>query len=105
MMLKPRQDYILVKPLPRIASSVIEVVLHELPNLGIVMAIGPGKRDQKTGRIKPLDVQVGDTVRYGEFKNMFPEWREKPEDAPMLIMQEADIAGIIDESPRETIAA
>lgn len=103
-MFKPREDYILIKPLERIASSVIVAVLHEMPNLGIVMAVGPGKRG-KSGIRKPLDVQVGDTVRYGEFKNMFPEWRENPEDAPMLIMQEADVAGIVDDVPCETFTS
>jgi chaperonin GroES len=101
-MFKPRQDYILVKPLERKASNIIHAVLHELPNLGVVVAVGPGKLNKK-GKLQPLDVQVGDTIRFGEFKNMFPEYFENNE--RFLIIQEADIAGIVDDVSRETIAA
>lgn len=95
MPLKVLQDYILVRPLERKASSVIEVVLlHELPNLGIVVAVGPGKADKK-GRVRPLEVRVGDTVRFGEFRAMFPEWRETPEGPRYLILQENDVAGVV----------
>jgi len=46
--LKPTQDYILIKPLERVASKVIKVVLlNELANLGTVIAVGPGKRNVK----------------------------------------------------------
>lgn len=92
-MFKPKHDFLLVKPLERKASSVIVTVLHELPNLGVVVAAGPGKRD-KHGNLKPLDVKVGDTVRFGEFKNMFPEYYVGLE--KHLIIQEADVAGVVE---------
>ena len=93
-MFKPREDFILVKPLERKASDVIITILHELPNLGTVVAVGPGKTN-KRGQRQPLDVKVGDTVRFGEFKNMFPEYYENG--VKHLIMQEADVAGVVEE--------
>lgn len=94
---KPREDYLLIKPLPRIASKVIEVVLHEEPNLGIVVAVGPGKRQtnskgKETGRVLAPAVKIGNVVRYMEWKNLFPEYYEGLE--RFLIIQEADVAGI-----------
>lgn len=92
-MFRPRADYILVKPLERVASSIIDVVLHELPNLGVVIAIGPGKID-KRGQRRRLDVKIGDTVRFGEFNGMFPEYIDNG--VRHLIVQEADIAGVLE---------
>lgn len=93
-MLKPTQDYILVKPIPRVLSDVIEVVSHEAFSLGKIIAVGPGK-ENKRGIRMPLDAKVGETVRFGEFKNMFPEYYENGE--KYLLIQEADIAGIVDD--------
>lgn len=93
-MLNPRQDYILVKPIPRVLSDVIEVVSHEAFSLGKIIAVGPGKENKRGVRM-PLDAQVGQTVRFGEFKNMFPEYYDNGE--KYLLIQEADIAGIVEE--------
>ena len=93
-MFKPKADYILVKPQPRVASDIIEVVLHEAPNIGTVIAVGPGK--ELKGKRMPLDVRVGETVRFGEFRNMFPEYWE--DGVKYLILQEADLAGIVEET-------
>lgn len=93
-MFRPTQDYVLVKPLDRIASTLIAVILDERPNLVEIVAIGPGKIDKK-GRLHPLDVKVGQTVRIGEF--MFPEIYFHGNNQKYLVIQEADIAGVVDE--------
>ena len=41
MKLKPRADKIVVLPLPRIKSEIIEVVMTENDNMGTVVAVGP----------------------------------------------------------------
>lgn len=92
-MFRPSADRILVKPIERVASDIILTVLDELPNLGEVVAVGPGKRDKK-GNLKPLDVKVGDTVRFGEFRDMFPTYYDGLQ--KYLIMQEADVAGVVE---------
>lgn len=99
-MFKPKSDYLLIKPIPRIASQIIEVIHHEEPSLGIVMAVGPGKRQldskgKETGRILQPAVKVGDTVRYMEWKGLFPEYWEGNQ--KYLIIQEPDVAGIEEE--------
>ena len=90
-MVRPLRDYILVKPLGRPQSDVIQVVSTERPNLGLVLATGPGKANKK-GKIEPLDVKTGQTVRFGEFA--FPEVQVNG--VRCLMMQEADIAGVVD---------
>lgn len=92
-MLRPTQDYIVVKPHKREQSSIIEVVSHEGFSLGTIIAVGPGK-ENKRGQIMPLDAKPGETIRFGEFKNMFPEYHENGE--KYLILQEADIAGVVE---------
>lgn len=90
-MLKMLRDRILVQPIERQLSAVLVVKNAERTNLGIVIAVGPGK--EVKGRIQPLDVKVGDTVRYGEF--MYPEYREGG--VTYQILQEADLAAIVED--------
>jgi chaperonin GroES len=90
-MLKMLRDRVMVKPIERKASQIIETVLHERFNLGEVIAVGPGKLS-KRGNPIPLDVKPGDIVRYGEFQ--FPEYREAG--IKYQILQEADIAAIVE---------
>lgn len=93
-MLKPTQDYIVVKPHPRVQSDILQVISHEPFSLGTIVAVGPGKENKRGVRM-PLDAKVGEVVRFGEFKNMYPEYHEDGE--KFLIIQEADIAGIVEE--------
>lgn len=95
-MFQPLHDYVLVKPVERVISSVLEVVSHERTNLGEVIAIGSGKVN-KRGFKRPLDIKVGQMVRIGEFA--FPEVRFH--DVKYLVVQEADIAGIVEDKTIE----
>lgn len=92
-MLKPRGDRIVVEPIERTASSIIVTVLRERPNIGTIVATGAGTFD-KHGRLKPLEVQPGQTIRYGEFD--FPTYTDPASLKRYLIMQEADVAGIVE---------
>ncbi len=98
-MLRPTQDYIVVKPLERILSRTLVVSNSEKHCRGLILAVGPGKRD-KRGVIKPLDAQVGQTVIFGngEF-DFYPKFLDhKPDGTTDVyrVIQEADIAGIVD---------
>ena len=92
MMLRMLRDRVLIQPIERQLSKLLIVKNSERYNIGTVVAIGPGKYAK--GRVHPLDVKIGDTVRYGEFS--FPEYRDG--DIKYQIIQEADIAGIIEET-------
>ena len=95
-MIRPLADRIVIEPLDRKASSVIEVIHHEKPCLGRVVAIGTGKRDRK-GRLQPLDAKPGDIVRYGgESYLTYPEYFDHKTLKTYLVIQEADIAGVVE---------
>ena len=95
-MLRPRADRLLIAPIERIASSTIAVVLREKFNTGMVIAAGEGKRDKK-GRLQPLDVKVGDTVRYGgEEYFQFPEYFDEQTLTKYHVIQEADVCGVVE---------
>ena len=90
-MLQMLRDRVLVRPIVRKLSDTIIVTNTEKHNLGEVFAVGPGK--VVNGRLQPLDVKVGDIVRYGEFT--FTGYREDGID--YQIIQEADIAAIVED--------
>ena len=91
-MLRPLRDFLLVEVIEREKSSLLAVVQHEKPNLGRVVAVGPGKVVK--GRRRPLDVPVGALVRFGTDEGYlsYPEHREGGR--TLLVLQEADIAFI-----------
>jgi len=103
-MLRPKQDYLLIKPLERVQSTVLAVVSHEKHCRGVVVACGPGKRD-KRGNLKPLDAKPGDTVAFGDGNfDFYPKWHdEKPDGTSDVyrIIQEADIVFIEDKKISE----
>ena len=61
-------DKILVKPEERVKSEVIAVVMDEKPNMGTVLAVGPGKM-QEDGTRGPMPVEVGQKIRFGTMGN------------------------------------
>lgn len=88
--LRMLRDRILVLPIERKLSSIIEVKNTEKFNLGTVAACGPGK--EIAGCVHPMDVKVGDIVRYGEFDFMGYE----EDGVKYQIIQEADVACVVD---------
>jgi len=63
-MLRPLRDKILVKPETRVKSSIIDVVMDEVDNTGVVVAVGPGHHTED-GRFIPQQVKVGERIRFG----------------------------------------
>ena len=68
--IKPLEDRIVVQPLEaeQVTASglVIPDTAKEKPQEGKVLAVGPGRIDDKGNRI-PLDVNVGDVVIYSKY--------------------------------------
>ena len=72
---------------------IIPDTAKEKPQQGEIIAAGPGARDE-SGKLQPLDVKVGDRVLFGKWSGT--EVRIDGED--LLIMNESDIMGVIDET-------
>ncbi|NQT77368.1 MAG: co-chaperone GroES [Bacteroidetes bacterium] len=64
---------------------IIPDTAKEKPQKGIVVAVGPGKKDE------PLTVKVGDAVLYGKYTGTEISFENKD----YLIMRESDIVAII----------
>ncbi len=68
--IKPLEDRIVVQAneaeTTTASGLVIPDTAKEKPQEGTVLAVGPGRFDDKGSRI-PIDVQVGDTVLYSKY--------------------------------------
>jgi co-chaperonin GroES (HSP10) len=64
MKLKPMADKIVVKPDVRELSSIIYVENKEVENMGVVIAVGPGKKLPNCRR-EAMPVEVGSRIRFG----------------------------------------
>ena len=65
-------------------------MVTERPNEGTVLAVGRGGRDKK-GRLRPLDVRVGDKVMFTKWAGSECSIGEKE----LVILHESDIYGIV----------
>ena len=70
VVLKPLEDRIVVQPqeAEQVTASglVIPDTAKEKPQEGKVLAVGPGRFDDKGARV-PVDVKVGDVVLYSKY--------------------------------------
>ncbi|WP_038031381.1 MULTISPECIES: co-chaperone GroES [Thermonema] len=87
--IKPLADRVVVEPLPAEektkAGIIIPDTAKEKPQEGVVVAVGPGKKDE------PMTVKVGDRVLYGKYAGTEIHIDGKD----YLIMRESDIYAII----------
>lgn len=63
---------------------------QEKPKEGVVVAVGPGKIDEK-GNKETLEVKVGDRVLFGAYAGT----EVKGDGDEMLILSEEDILGVL----------
>ena len=95
MTFRPLHERILVRRIEAEEKTAGGIIIpdtaKEKPQEGEVVAAGPGARDDN-GRLRPLDVKVGDRVLFGKWSGT--EIKLNGED--LLIMQESDVMGVIE---------
>ena len=95
MKVRPLQDRVLVKRVESVTRSAGGIIIpdtaKEKPLEGIVIAVGPGKRND-AGDLVALDVKEGDRVLFGKYAGS--EIKVDGED--QMILKESDILGILD---------
>ncbi len=96
MSLKPLGDRVVVKPTDedeaRTASGlVIPDTAKEKPQVGEVLAVGPGNWNEDGDERIPLDVAVGDRVVYSKYGGT--EFKYEGEE--LLIMSSRDILAVV----------
>ncbi len=94
MNLRPLHDRIVVKRLEQETKTASGIYIPdqaaEKPDQGEVLAIGNGKI-LEDGKVRPLDVKVGDTVLSGKYSGQ----TVKVGDQELLVMREEDIFAVV----------
>ena len=95
MSLRPLHDRVIVERLEQETKTASGIVLPEgaaeKPDQGKVTAVGNGKI-LDDGKVRPLDVKVGDTVLFGKYSGQ----TVKIDGKELLVMREEDIMAIVE---------
>ncbi len=94
MSLRPLHDRVIVERLEQETKTASGIVLPdaaaEKPDQGKVVAVGNGKI-LDDGKVRPLDVKVGDKVLFGKYSGQ----AVKVDGKEVLVMCEDDIMAIV----------
>ena len=94
MSFRPLHDRVVVRRLDSEEKTkggiIIPDTAKEKPSEGVVVAVGPGARDD-SGKIIAPDVKAGDRILFGKWTGT----EVKLDDQELLIMKESDIMGVI----------
>jgi chaperonin GroES len=92
---RPLEDRVLVKPQEAETKTASGLYLpesaKEKPQLGTIVAAGPGKLDDE-GKRTALSVKKGDKVLYGKYSGTEIDI----DDQKYLIMRESELLGVIE---------
>ena len=95
MKLKPLQDRVIVNQSEAEEKTKSGILLpdtaKEKPTKGKVIAVGPGKLDDK-GRPMEIGLRVGDTVYYGKYSGTDVEINSEK----FVILRESDVLGVLE---------
>ncbi|MBL8504174.1 MAG: co-chaperone GroES [Rhodocyclaceae bacterium] len=95
MKIRPLHDRVIVKRLEEERKTASGIVIPdtaaEKPDQGEIVAVGPGKRDDKGNRIA-MDLKAGDRVLFGKYAGQ----TVKVEGEELLVMREEDIMGVVE---------
>lgn len=93
--LKPMEDRILVRPDDREAITAAGIIIPEIaqdkPHKGTVVAVGPGRRDKKGGRI-PMHVSEGDRLIF----TIYGGTEIRVEETDYLLVEPRDVLAVED---------
>lgn len=95
MQIRPLHDRVIVKRLEEERKTASGIVIPdsaaEKPDQGEIIAVGKGKAGDD-GKIRPLDVKVGDKVLFGKYSGQ----TVKVMGEELLVMREEDIMGVVE---------
>lgn len=95
MNLKPLGSRVVIEPIEQeevtAGGIVIPDTAKEKPQQGIILAVGPGDRDDD-GKYIPMDVKVGDKVLFAKYAGT----EIKIDSKKLLILRESDLLAIIE---------
>ena len=92
---KPLGNRVVVEPIEQEDVTALGIVLpdtaKEKPQQGMILAAGPGERDDNGKRIE-MDMKVGDKVLFAKYAGT----ELKLDGKKLLILRETDLLGIVD---------
>jgi len=95
MALRPLGDRVLIKRVEEEQKTkggiIIPDTAKEKPQEGLVVAVGPGARDE-SGKVHPLDLKKGDRILFGKWSGT----EVKIDGEDLLIMKESDVLGVLE---------
>ena len=95
MKFRPLHDRVVIRRIEEAAKSAGGIIIpdtaREKPMEGEVVAVGPGKRDEK-GVLVPLDLKKGDRILFGKWSGN----EVKVDGEDLLIMTEGDVMGVLE---------
>jgi len=93
---RPLGDRVVVEPIEQEEKTPSGIILPETakekPQEGKVIAVGPGRRDDKGERV-PMDVKEGDRVLFAKYAGTEVKLEG---DKKVLILKESDILAVIE---------
>ena len=95
-MIKPLYDKVVVKRNEKEVVSeggifIPSDITKEAPSIGVILATGQGKANNKNNSLKPMSVNVGEKVLFGKYAGQEVQLENKEK---VLLMREEDILGI-----------
>lgn len=93
MNIRPLHDRVIIQRIEEHKTAggiVIPETVGDKPQRGKVMAAGPGRYEE--GKLRQLDVKVGDEVLFGKYSGT----EVKVNGKDFLVMREEDIMGVIE---------
>ena len=94
MKFRPLHDRVVVERVDAEAKSAGGIIIpdtaQEKPSQGVIIAVGPGGRDE-AGKLIPIDLKTGDRVLFGKWSGT----EVKIDGVEYLIMKESDIMGVL----------
>jgi chaperonin GroES len=94
MKLRPLHDRVIVKRVDSETKTASGIVIPdnaaEKPDQGEVLAVGPGKKNDK-GELSPMSVKVGDKVLFGKYSGQ----TVKVDGDELLVMKEDDLFAVV----------
>ena len=95
LQLKPLADRVVVRKLDAEEKTSGGIVLpdtaKEKPQQGEILAVGPGKLDEKSNR-QPMEVKVGDKILFAKYSGT----ETKIDGVEYLILAERDILAVVE---------
>ena len=95
MKLRPLADRVIVKRVESETKTASGICIpdnaDEKPDQGEVLAVGPGKRNDK-GELAALTVKVGDRVLFGKYSGQ----TVKVDGDELLVMKEDDLFAVVE---------